>query len=53
MSLAEKEQKKLNAVTPVSAKTKEEVPVWFRTEIKRNEATAEEQKELEELMKGI
>ena len=53
MSLAEKEQKKLNAVTPVSAKTKEEVPVWFKTEIKRNEATAEEQKELEELMKGI
>ena len=53
MSLAEKEQKKLNAVTPASAKTKEDVPVWFKTEIKRNEATAEEQKELEELMKGI
>ena len=53
MSLAEKEQKKLNAVTPTSAKTKEDVPVWFKTEIKRNEATVEEQKELEELMKGI
>ena len=53
MSLAEKEKKKLNAVTPASAKTKEDVPVWFKTEIKRNEATAEEQKELEELMKGI
>lgn len=53
MSLAEKEQKKLNAAIPAMAKTKEDVPVWFKTEIKRNEATAEEQKELEELMKGI
>lgn len=53
MSLAEKEQKKLNAAIPAMAKAKEDVPVWFKTEIKRNEATAEEQKELEELMKGI
>ena len=53
MSLAEKEQKKLNAVIPANAKTKEDVPVWFKTEIKRNEATREEQEELEELMKGI
>lgn len=53
MSLAEKEQKKLIAKAPTTIKTPEDVPVWFKTEIKRNEATLEEQKELEELMKGI
>ena len=52
MSLAEKEQKKLIAKAPTNIKTPEDVPVWFKTEIKRNEATLEEQKELEELMKG-
>ena len=26
---------------------------WFKTEIKRNEATLEEQNELEELIKGV
>ena len=53
MSLAEKEQKKIIAKAPTNIKTPEDVPVWFKTEIKRNEATIEEQKELEELMKGI
>ena len=53
MSLAEKEQKKLIAKAPTTIKTPEDVPVWFKTEIKKNEATLEEQKELEELMKGI
>ena len=53
MSLAEKEQKKLIAKAPSTIKTPKDVPVWFKTEIKRNEATLEEQKELEELMKGI
>ena len=53
MSLAEKEQKKMIAKAPTNIKTPEDVPVWFKTEIKRNEATIEEQKELEELMKGI
>ena len=53
MSLAEKEQKKLIAKAPTTIKTPKDVPVWFKTEIKRNEATLEEQKELEELMKGI
>ena len=52
MSLAEKEQKKLIAKAPTNIKNPEDVPVWFKTEIKRNEATLEEQKELEELMKG-
>ena len=41
------------AKAPTNIKTPEDVPVWFKTEIKRNEATIEEQKELEELMKGI
>ena len=53
MSLAEKEQKKMIAKAPTNIKTPKDVPVWFKTEIKRNEATIEEQKELEELMKGI
>lgn len=36
----------------VSSKTSSE-PKWFKTEIKRNEATLEEQNELEELIKGV
>ncbi len=53
MALAEKEQKKLMKAAPATIKTPEDVPSWFKTEIKKNEATIEEQKELEELMKGI
>lgn len=53
MRFAEKEQKKMMKKAPTNIKTPEATPVWFKEEIKSNEASAEEQKELEELLKGL
>lgn len=53
MKMAEKEQKKLLKKAPANIKSPEAKPVWFKEEIKKEEATLEEQKELEELMKGF
>jgi len=53
MNLAEKEQKKLLSNKDVKVSTPNTEPSWFKEEIKKSEATLEEQKELEELMKGI
>ena len=47
------EQKKMMKKAPTNIKTPEATPVWFKEEIKSNEASAEEQKELEELLKGL
>ena len=53
MRCAEEEQKKIMKKAPVNIKTPEATPVWFKEEIKSNEASIEEQKELEELLKGL
>ena len=53
MRFAEEEQKKIMKKAPVNIKTPEATPVWFKEEIKSNEASIEEQKELEELLKGL
>lgn len=53
MSIAEKEQKKMLATNQIKVSKPDTEPSWFKEEIKKTEATMEEQKELEELMKGI
>lgn len=53
MRLAEAEQKKIMKKAPATIKTPEATPVWFKEEIKKEEASVEEQKELEDLMKGF
>lgn len=52
MNLAEKENKKIVKSSPKNIKNIEAKPVWFKDEIKKEEASEDEIKELEELMKG-
>lgn len=53
MKIAEKEHKKLLKQAPNDIKNPEAIPVWFNVDIKSNEASESEKKELEELMKGL
>lgn len=53
MRLAESQTKKILKKAPANIKTPEATPVWFNEEIKKEEASLEEQKELEDLMKGF
>lgn len=52
MQMAEKKQKNIMKSAPANIKTPEKTPVWFNEEIKREEVSEEEAKELDELMKG-
>ena len=53
MNLAIKSKNKVVKATNVSPKQIEKVPAWFKQDIKDEEISEEEKKELEELMKGI
>ncbi len=53
MNLAIKSKNKVVKTTKVTQKQIEKVPTWFKQDIKDEEISEEEKKELEELMKGI
>ena len=53
MNLAIKSKNKIAKSTNTSPKQIEKVPTWFKEDIKDEEISEDEKKELEELMKGI
>jgi len=53
MDLAKKENSKFTKESPKSEKNKNNNPIWFKKDIKKEELTEDEMKEMEELMKGF